>query len=477
MNRFLPNFNNTNILVVGDLMLDRYWQGNTSRVSPEAPVPVVHVKTTEERAGGAGNVALNIAALGGHVQLLGLVGEDEAGSALQKHLIDQSVACHFISHKDISTIVKLRVVSRHQQLIRLDFEDNSFTGYGQKLSGAMHNLLQQTDVVIFSDYGKGTLENIAELISICKQAGITSLVDPKGQDFERYRGATLLTPNLSEFEAVVGHCPDNETLVLKGETLRQQLDLHALLITRSERGMTLLVENQPPLHLAARARDVFDVTGAGDTVIGVLATSLAAGQNIQEATSLANLAASIVVGKSGTAYVDPTELQNTLHPPENQRGICNTASLKERVQQAQARGETVVMTNGCFDLLHAGHIQYLAEARALGDRLIIAVNDDDSVRRLKGCERPINSLEQRMAVLSALHDVDWVIPFSEDTPADLIAQILPNILVKGGDYRSDEVAGKDSVESHGGKVVILSFQDGISTSNIVQQIRNTTTQS
>lgn len=473
MNRFLPNFTDTNILVIGDLMLDRYWQGSTTRISPEAPVPIVHVKTTEERAGGAGNVALNIATLGGNVTLLGLVGNDEAATVLQKHLAEQSVTCDFISHREVNTIVKLRVLSRHQQLIRLDFENNNLAGHSERLAESLQQYLKQSDVVVLSDYGKGTLENIATLISLCKRAGVPTLVDPKGQDFERYRGATLLTPNMAEFEAIVGDCPDNETLVRKGEILREKLDLHALLITRSEHGMSLLIEHQSPIHFAARAREVFDVTGAGDTVIGVLAASLATGKDLEEATSLANLAASIVVGKLGTAYVDPSELQNTLHPPEDQRGICTVASLQDRIRQAQSRGETIVMTNGCFDLLHAGHIQYLAEAAALGDRLIIAVNDDDSVRRLKGNERPINPLEQRMIVLSALHDVDWVVPFSEDTPADIIAELLPDILVKGGDYLASQVAGKDSVEANGGKVVILGFQDGVSTSNIVQQIRNT----
>lgn len=439
-------FNKTHVLIVGDVMLDRYWHGVTSRISPEAPVPIVHVNQQQQCPGGAGNVALNIRALGGQVTVIGVTGKDEAAEILSKQLTDQDITCAFIRLENAQTVTKLRVLSRHQQLIRLDFEDNFSKIDARLVPTKMQLYLNTVDVVILSDYAKGSLVDSASMIKSATMARKPVLVDPKGSDFEKYRGATVITPNVAEFEAVVGHCSSEEQLVEKGQNLRKHLDLDALLITRSQDGMTLLREGFPALHLPTHAREVFDVTGAGDTVIATLATGLAAGLDWEASTKLANKAAGIVVSKLGAATVSLDELKPS--------------------------SETVVMTNGCFDILHAGHIQYLTQARQLGDRLIVALNDDDSVRRLKGNSRPINSLEQRMIVLNALECVDSVVAFSEDTPEKLICKILPDILVKGGDYTVDQIAGSDCVLKNGGKVLTLDFVEGCSTSNIIERIGN-----
>ncbi|MDZ4261084.1 MAG: bifunctional D-glycero-beta-D-manno-heptose-7-phosphate kinase/D-glycero-beta-D-manno-heptose 1-phosphate adenylyltransferase HldE [Pseudomonadota bacterium] len=468
----IPNFEQARVLVVGDLMLDRYWYGSTSRISPEAPVPVVHVGESEERPGGAGNVALNIASLGGHSDLIGLVGADEAAAALARRLEGAGVRCHFETAPGMPTVTKLRVISRHQQLIRLDFED----GFHAIDTGVMQQryqaLLAQCDAVILSDYGKGTLNAVQALITAARAAGKPVLIDPKGQDYTIYRGATLITPNSTEFEAVVGPCKNDEELVSKGEQLREALQLDALLVTRSEKGMTLLRKGQPALHLPTKAQEVYDVTGAGDTVIATLAAALAAGVEIAEATALANLAAGVVVGKLGTATATVAELRRAIREHDQiEGGVMTEERLETLVRDAQSHGERVVMTNGCFDILHAGHVTYLEQARKLGDRLIVAVNDDASVKRLKGEARPVNSLAQRMTVLAALGSVDWVVPFTEDTPERLICHIKPNVLVKGGDYRPDQIAGGQCVTEAGGEVVVLGFVDGVSTTRIINLIR------
>lgn len=467
----IPDFHQARVLVWGDVMLDRYWQGPTSRISPEAPVPVVKIQEIENRAGGAGNVALNIATLGAQTQLMGITGSDDNGQLLQELLQEAGVRCHFLQHESHPTITKLRIMSRHQQLIRLDFEEAFDRTDLSSLIDGFRQALAQTDVVILSDYGKGALHDPQRLIQAARAQHVPVLVDPKGTDFERYRGATLITPNLSEFEAVAGPCPDDATLVQQAQQLIERFDLQALLVTRSEKGMTLVQREQPPLHLPTRAREVFDVTGAGDTVISVLAAALAAKQPLPQAVALANTAAGVVVGKLGTATVTTEELRSELRSGQQlSAGLFDEDSLMTLVQEARNRGETLVMTNGCFDILHPGHVQYLQEAKALGDRLLVAVNSDESVQRLKGPKRPINSLAHRMAVLAGLQSVDWVVPFGEDTPERLICRVLPDVLVKGGDYTIEQIAGGSCVQANGGDVIILSFKDNCSTTAIVKKI-------
>ncbi|MGH8529916.1 MAG: bifunctional D-glycero-beta-D-manno-heptose-7-phosphate kinase/D-glycero-beta-D-manno-heptose 1-phosphate adenylyltransferase HldE [Nevskiales bacterium] len=469
----VPSFAEARVLVVGDVMLDRYWHGDTGRISPEAPVPVVRIKNAEERVGGAANVALNIAAVGSAATLLGVVGRDEPAQLLKKLLKQQRVRCEFVQSQTRPTITKLRVISRHQQLIRLDFEEplGEKGAFDDRDFAARYAAqLKQARVVVLSDYAKGTLKQVPELIRRARAAQRPILVDPKGRDFQSYAGATLLTPNLSELEAVVGACTNERAIVEKGENLRAQLKLEALLITRSEQGMTLLRARHAPLHLPAEAREVFDVTGAGDTVIGVLGAALAAGADLAQAAALANLAAGVVVGKLGTATVSLAELRRAARSRhQDERGVLDPATVLEHMQDARAHGETVVMTNGCFDLLHPGHVRYLQAARELGDWLVVAVNDDASVRRLKGATRPVNPLRHRMEVLAGLGCVDWVVPFAEDTPERLICRLKPDVLVKGGDYKAADIAGYDCVAKNGGKVKILKFHDGFSTTSMLRR--------
>ncbi|AEC16207.1 adenyltransferase [Gallibacterium anatis UMN179] len=473
MVQYSTQFNHAKVLVLGDVMLDRYWFGATNRISPEAPVPVVKVQQNEERAGGAANVAMNIASLNVPIKLLGMTGQDEAAQALAKLLADQRIDCDFVRLDSHPTITKLRIVSRHQQLLRLDFEENFHDVQSDELLSRLQHYIAGYGALILSDYGKGTLSQVQQMIQIARQANVPVLIDPKGTDFERYRGATLLTPNMSEFEAVVGMCHSEQEIVDKGLALIKQFDLTALLVTRSEKGMTLIRPQQEAFHLPTQAQEVFDVTGAGDTVISVLGTAIADGRSLEEACYLANVAAGIVVGKLGTSTVSTVELENAIHRrSENGFGIMSEQELKQAVAKAKARGEKIVMTNGCFDILHPGHVSYLANARKLGDRLIVAVNSDASVKRLKGEQRPINNLETRMAVLAGLASVDWLVAFEEETPQRLIGEILPDLLVKGGDYKPEEIAGSKEVWANGGDVKVLNFENGYSTSNMIKKIQS-----
>ena len=468
----IPAFSKASVLVVGDIMLDRYWYGPTQRISPEAPVPIVKINRDEDRPGGAANVALNLASLGGRVTLAGITGNDEAAKTLATHLGSMRVNCHFEKQEGIPTITKLRILSRNQQLIRLDFEESFADVDKTTLKESVAELIKSHDVLLLSDYDKGTLSDVQALIVEAKKQNKAVVIDPKGSDFSKYRGATLMTPNLSEFEAVVGVCKTEAELVQKGHKLLDELSLEALLITRSEQGMTLLRKGEQEFHLPTRAKEVYDVTGAGDTVIATLALAIAAKADFAQASALANIAAGVVVGKLGTSTVSEAEIFNELAlGQESGFGVLTEEQLKIAVGVAQARGEKIVMTNGCFDILHAGHVSYLSTAKTLGTRLIVAVNNDESVTRLKGPGRPVNRVDRRMAVLAGLGAVDWVVPFSEDTPQRLIANILPDILVKGGDYQVHEIAGGTEVMAAGGEVKVLNFEEGISTTDIINTIR------
>ena len=473
MKNNLPDFSKANVLVVGDIMLDRYWYGATNRISPEAPVPVVKINALEERPGGAANVAMNVTSLGGEAKLIGLTGIDEPAKILTEQLQQQHVVCDFVALNSHPTITKLRVLSRNQQLIRLDFEEPFCDVDSLPLLQRIENALPQAKVMVLSDYAKGVLSSVEAIIKMAQQANVPVLIDPKGTDFTRYRGATLLTPNMSEFEAVVGPCHSEEDIEVKGHQLIRDYDIKALLVTRSEKGMTLLQIGQPTYHLPTQAKEVFDVTGAGDTVIATLAASLAAGYTLEDSCFLANASAGVVVGKLGTSTVTQVELEDAIRArTDNGFGVMSEEDLLKQVANARQRGEKIVMTNGCFDILHAGHVSYLANARKLGDRLIVAVNSDQSVKQLKGESRPINPLVQRMIVLGALDSVDWVVPFEEQTPQRLIARILPDVLVKGGDYKPDQIAGSKEVIAAGGEVRVLNFEDGCSTTNIINSIKN-----
>lgn len=472
MNLTMPFFDRARVLVVGDVMLDRYWHGNTSRISPEAPVPVIKVSQSEERPGGAANVALNIAALGASASLIGTIGDDDAGIVLQHRLKAASIHTDFQISRNKPTVTKLRVISRHQQILRMDFEESFDERDSNEFARKASAIMPQIDALVLSDYAKGSLQDCQALIAMARMRRIPVLVDPKGKDYSRYRGATLLTPNMLEFEQIVGGCDSEQQMVAKGGELMRQLDLQALLVTRGEQGLTLLRPNQPELHLPARAREVFDVTGAGDTVIAVVAAVLASGQSLTEAVALANLAAGIAVAKLGTASVSAPELRFALQGEQgSERGVVTEEQLLQAVEDARARGEKIVFTNGCFDIIHAGHVSYLEEARKLGHRLIVAINSDASVKRLKGAGRPINPMDRRMAVLAGLEAVDWVLAFEDDTPERLLRNLRPDVLVKGGDYQEHQVVGGEIVKTYGGNVKVLSFIDSCSTTAIVNKIR------
>ena len=468
----LPDFSKAKVLIVGDLMLDRYWSGGTGRISPEAPVPVVNVNSAEDRAGGAANVAVNVATLGADVTLLGMCGNDENATILREKLESYNVKCDFFTVDGFDTITKLRVMSRNQQLLRLDFEKSFANADKTSLEASFDDALDDADVVILSDYAKGCLSHPERLIQQARAKGKRVVVDPKGSDFAKYAGATLITPNMDELCAIVGAVGSEDELVQKARELKSTLQLDALLVTRSEKGMTLFEQGSGEFHLPAKAKEVYDVTGAGDTVVSTLAVAIACNLPLQAACVLANLAASVVVGKLGTSTVTNTELalaigEQSVHLDG---GVMTEDQLALALKASKARGERIVMTNGCFDILHSGHVAYLEEAAQLGDRLIVAVNTDASVTALKGPGRPVNNVDRRMAVLAGLSAVDWVVPFEEDTPQRIIARLLPDVLVKGGDYTVDEIAGGREVLENGGDVKVLTFEDGVSTTGIIERI-------
>ena len=468
----IPDYSNTRILVAGDVMLDEYWLGAATRISPEAPAPVVRVESRDYRPGGAANVASNLAGLGAGVLLLGIVGRDGEAEALDGAMQGSGVSSEWLRSDTRPTIRKLRVLSRNQQVIRLDRESPFSADDAARLAARYAELLNGCSAVVLSDYAKGSLADAGALIKAARAAGVPVVVDPKSADFGTYRGATLLTPNRAEFEAALGGSEESpEEMAERAQRACSRLEIGCMVITLGEQGLVAAPAAGPPRHIPARTREVYDVTGAGDTVVAVLAAGIAAGANLEDSAHLANAAAGVVVRRVGVAPIGLRDLAEELGETESpESSIIGAGEAVAIGRRLRGEGRTLVMTNGCFDLLHAGHTACLAEARALGDRLMVAVNDDESVRRLKGDSRPVVPLAGRMAVLAALGSVDWVVPFGEDTPAALIERVGPRVLAKGGDYRPEDVAGGDAVERSGGRVVILPYHEGVSTSRLLQRI-------
>lgn len=472
-----PDFSKSRVTVLGDVMLDRYMHGDTFRISPEAPVPVVNIDHEEERLGGAANVAVNLSTLGSQCALIGAIGDDSAGANLTRMLKEAKVDCDLIESRFMNTITKVRIIGRHQQLLRLDFE-KFYPWQAKFLLPKLSRHLTHANVLILSDYAKGMLADVKALIACAKNQQVKVVVDPKHHDLSVYEGADVITPNMKEFEAAVGRCVTEEDIVAKANDLMQRCKFNAVLVTRGAQGMTLVERHQPHVfHIPAQAREVFDITGAGDTVIAVLAACMSINMPLKDCAMLANIAAGISVGKLGTAAITAAEIEHALmlnqsHP--QQSGVLTQSQLMAAVAVCKQHRQRIVMTNGCFDVLHTGHLSYLAEAKALGDKLIVAVNDDASVKRLKGPSRPLNRLADRMKALAALRYVDYVVSFSEDTPQNLIQAVLPNILVKGGDYRVADIAGAKEVLANGGEVKILPFVDGYSTTSFVERVSQTT---
>jgi len=474
----LADFSGRRVLVVGDVMLDRYLHGHSSRISPEAPVPVVSIQAIDERGGGAANVAANVAALAAHATLVGLVGGDSEGQTLKRLLAQPSPQSQCQSQLQVNlivsdrsrTTVKSRVLGKGQQLLRLDSEAQAYTPADlARLFDVYLGCLDAADVVVLSDYAKGALQQVQQFIAAARKAHKPVFVDPKQKDFACYRHASVLTPNYGEFQAVVGHCADLSDLEKRALKLKDELALEALLVTRGEHGMSLVQDAHSVYHINAPAQEVYDVTGAGDTVIATLATAYASGASLIEAVRIANRAAALVVAKSGTATVRYDELRYALQHAAHGGVVHDLPTLLTQLESLRNDGKRIVMTNGCFDILHGGHIACLKQAAALGDCLVVAVNDDASVRRLKGAGRPINRLQDRLELLAALRMVDWVIAFSEPTPLALIEAISPHILAKGGDYQAQQVVGYEQLKARGGKVVILDYREGFSTTELLKQ--------
>ena len=453
-------------------MLDRYWHGATRRVSPEAPVPVVDVERTEDCPGGAANVAVNVESLGARCTLLGCAGDDAAGQALRRKLDASGVCADFIVGADASTTLKLRVVSRRQQLLRTDFEEPASSWLARKLAMGVPDRLEHADALIVADYDKGAIREPAAIIRAARRANVPVIVDPKAKPFSAYAGASVLKPNEREFAAATGEWRSEAELGERAVALCAELEIGALAITRGASGMSVATK-EGCHHLPARPVEVFDVTGAGDTAAAVLGITSALGWPALDGARLANIAGSIAVNKAGTAAVSGPELALAAgHDSQADRGIFTREQLALAAKDAAAAGEKLVFTNGCFDILHAGHVRYLEEARALGDRLIVAVNDDASVARLKGQGRPVNGLDRRLRVLAGLESVDWVVAFDEDTPDALLELLRPQVLAKGGDYEPREVVGADFVRSYGGSVRVLAHVEDCSTTAILEQVKS-----
>lgn len=462
-------------------MLDRYIWGEVERISPEAPVPVVKTGETSEILGGAGNVAANLAGLGCQVTLVGLLGDDETGRRVAWLAEDMGITTRFIASPRRPTTTKTRIMAQKQQLFRLDSEVSAPLSAPDETATVTtcEAALKEADALILSDYGKGMMQTDGlshRLIRMAADKGIPVFVDPKGSDWDRYHGATCITPNTSELELVLGHrLPQGEAAVAdQVEETRTTFGLAHLLLTRGADGMCLKAGGEAALFIPTEAREVFDVSGAGDTVIATLAASVAAGFPLDAAARLANAAAGIVVGKLGTRPVTIGELKQVESEKKTPHVIktCDRAAAAHKVARWQENGEAVVFTNGCFDLLHPGHVDILRKARDLGDRLVVGLNSDASVHRLKGSRRPIVKQEDRGAILSALASVDLVVIFDEDTPIELIRAVRPDILVKGADYKPHEVVGKEVVEDYGGRVALVPLLEGHSTTGIEQRILN-----
>lgn len=465
-------------LVIGDLMLDEYLWGKAERISPEAPVQVVDVVREELRLGGAGNVVNNLAALGAQVSVCSVIGEDENGWALLKDFSRRGIATDAVFRDQARrTSRKTRVVASNQQIVRIDREsrDPISPGMESQLCDWIIANAGSCNVILLSDYLKGVLTPrvIQAVVSAARPNGIPVLVDPKGTDYGRYHGATILTPNRKEAEAAAGIAiRDNETLASAARVIMEKAGLEHVLITRSEEGMSLFKRSGEAVHIPTVAREVFDVSGAGDTVLAALAVGIAAGLGMPEAARLANIAAGIAVAKLGTSTVSPDEIIRAVaqtHSDSDSK-IKNRDVLASIIASEKQRGKRIVFTNGCFDLLHAGHVKYLQKARNLGDLLVLGLNSDASVRRLKGEKRPLIGEEERAHILAALDCIDYVVLFDEDTPLELITALKPDVLAKGGDYTADAVVGRDVVEAYGGRVELVTFVDGKSTTNIIERV-------
>jgi D-beta-D-heptose 7-phosphate kinase / D-beta-D-heptose 1-phosphate adenosyltransferase len=471
------------VLCVGDLMLDEFVYGEVSRISPEAPAPVIAVQRSETSMGGAGNVARNVASLGARCIFAGLIGEDDAGAQLKAALAKQDlIESVLVCDPARPTTRKVRFVSEHfsTHMLRADWElaQPAAAEAEQKLIEAVLPLLPRADIVLLSDYAKGALTArvIRNVIDAARKLGKRVIVDPKSLNFAIYRGATLLTPNRKEFaEATRSRADSEQAIADAAQDVMQLADCEAILVTRSEHGMTLVPRNGEAIHVPAHPVKVRDVSGAGDTVVAVLAVVLAAGAPWEAALRMANAAAAVAVSKKGTASVSSAELRRRILPhaflAAEEKIVAAGGDLETQLTEWRRKGLRVGFTNGCFDILHPGHVKVLTAARAACDRLIVGLNSDASVKRLKGEGRPVQNERARAEVLAALEAVDLIAIFEEDTPIKLISAIRPSVLVKGGDYTREQVVGHEIVEAHGGEILLVEVLPGFSTTSLVERAR------
>ena len=488
MNYLFPEVADGHVLVVGDVMLDRYIHGRTDRISQEAAVPIVQIDSSEDCLGGAANVALNVVSLGGRCTLVGAVGDDPSGRAIADLLADAGIAADLVVARGWRTTLKERIVSRQKQLLRMDFELPLPDEAAEEVASRVANHVRTATALVVEDYDKGTLARPRHIVDLARAHGVPVIADPKFKPFAEYRGVHVLKPNRCEFQQALGHWPDEQELREVGCAMARRYDVDAIALTRGADGLTLFQADGATLDMPAASVEVYDSTGAGDTVAATLGICTALDWPLAQSVQAANVAGGLVCAKFGTATVSVDELNHIIRAQDQQKngqGQGNGQAKKRQAQKslshrwvtevvagARRRGERIVFTNGCFDILHAGHVGYLNEASQLGDRLIVAVNDDDSARRLKGGGRPVNRLEQRMQVLEGLTAVDWVVPFSEDTPEALLAEIRPDVLAKGGDYAVDDIVGASFVRGYGGDVRVLSLVDDCSTSNIIEHLHS-----
>lgn len=471
-------FKNVRALLMGDFMVDKYILGNVNRISPEAPVPVLEVVSKEARLGGAGNVVNNIISLGAQVRILGCVGSDADGAWIKNSLRQSGADVSFLYEGEkVQTIVKTRVAANNQQFLRYDEETirDAPAEYIGRIKENAERILDGVNVIVFSDYGKGMVvpELSQFLIRHAKERNIPVVIDPKGRDYSKYRGATVCTPNSKELREASGKAVGTEEeLTRAGQALREAIDLDDLIVTRSEKGISLFERGREAKEdFPARAKEVVDVTGAGDTVIAVLSLGLAVGLPIQECCILANHAASIVISKFGTATTTAEEMIGRSRDLDGKK-LVGIEEIRSISAELRARGKKVVFTNGCFDLLHAGHLSSLTQARSFGDVLVVGLNSDASVKVIKGESRPIIGQKDRAALLSSLSMVDYVVIFDEPDPQKLIEAVLPDVLVKGEDWKGKGIIGSDVVEKHSGRVEFLHLEAGLSTTNIIRKIRS-----
>jgi len=482
----LADLRGRTVLCIGDLMLDDFVYGEVTRISPEAPAPVIAVQRSETDIGGAGNVARNLASLGVRCIFVGIIGEDEAGRILSESLRREPlIEARLVADASRPTTRKVRFVSEHHSthLLRADWELAKPVEKDKEDALIRHVLeaLPKAGAVMLSDYAKGVLTArvIRAVIDAAYEAKKPVIVDPKGLDYSVYRGATLITPNRQELAAATRRRADSDSeIIAAAEELARLVDSQAVLVTRSEDGMSLLVKGKDPVHIAAYPVKVRDVSGAGDTVAAVLAAMLAANAGFEAAMRAANAAAAVAVSKRGTATVSIPELRARILPAASlaaeEKVLFDWSMLDERLQEWRRQGVRIGFTNGCFDLLHPGHIKVLTAARGLCDRLIVGLNSDASVRRLKGEGRPVQEAHARAEVLAALEAVDLVIVFEQDTPLELLKRVRPKVLIKGGDYRLDQVVGREQVEADGGEVVLVDLVPGFSTTELVKRSRTAT---